>query len=68
MDYSNGKAVLCMLILRQPSRPRALLLPLSFQFCFVAIIKKERALSNKIIAVCSAANANGFATFVPTAG
>ena len=36
--------------------------------CFVAIIKEARALSNKIITVCSVANANGSATFVPTAG
>ena len=36
--------------------------------CFVAIIKDARALSNKIIAVCSASNANGSATIVPTAG
>ena len=36
--------------------------------CFVAIIKDARALSNKIITVCSAANANGSATIVPTAG
>ena len=36
-----------MVILRQPSRPRALLLLLPFQFCFVAIIKEARALSNK---------------------
>ena len=41
---------------------------LPFQFCLVAIIKEARALSNKIITVCSAANANGSATFVPTAG
>ena len=50
------------------NRPRALLLPLPFQFCFVAIIKEARALSNKIITVCSAADANGSAAFVPTGG
>ena len=41
-----------MVISRQPSSPRALLLSLLFQFCFVAIIKEARALSNKIITVC----------------
>lgn len=43
-------------------------LPLPFQFCFVVIIKEAHALSKKIIMVCSAANTNGSATFVPTAG